>query len=63
MKSTPVRQDNAIDHISFVLSFETKFDDQTVIALLGMENAIADLPEHERVNSVLISNGIGIVWK
>ena len=54
MKSTPIRQDNAIDHISFVLSFETRFDDQTVIALLGMENTIADLPEHEPVNSVLM---------
>ncbi len=54
MKSTPIRQDNAIDHISFVLTFETRFDDQTVTALLGMENAIADLPEHEPVNSVIM---------
>jgi hypothetical protein len=52
MKSYPVRTNNAIDHISFILTFAKDFDESTVEKLLGMSGGIGKLTEYETVYSI-----------
>lgn len=52
MQAKPVRTNNAIDHISFILNFEEEFEDETVIKLHSLKDHFGELTEFDTLNVV-----------
>ena len=58
LRSQPARENNAIDQITFVISYRKDFDDSIVAKFLDLKNrGIDGLPSSEEVQAVTITSG------